>query len=101
VLRSRGGSAWQLLRVFLYEGLLLGIPALGAGMAGAWGMARAIGSTDGFLRFVAGKELLLSYSPAAIVYGTAAVLAAIAASTLPVWRYARTSIVGNRREQAR
>ncbi len=101
VLRSRGGSAWQLLRMFLYEGLLLGVPALAAGMAGAWGMARAIGSTDGFLRFVAGKELALSYSPTALAYGAAAVLAAVAAATIPVWRYARTSIVGNRREQAR
>ncbi len=101
VLRSRGGSAWQLLRVFLYEGLLLGVPALAAGLAGAWGMARAIGSTDGFLRFVVGKELALSYSPAAFAYGIAAVMAAVAAATIPVWRYARTSIVGNRREQAR
>jgi putative ABC transport system permease protein len=101
VLRSRGGSASQLLRVFLYEGLLLGMPALAAGLAGAWGMARAIGSTDGFLRFVVGKEAALSYSPAAFAYGTAAVLATIAAATIPVWRYARTSIVGNRREQAR
>jgi len=101
VLRSRGGSPPQLARLFLYESLLLGVPAYAAGIGAAWGLARAIGSTDGFLRFVSGKELALSYTPAAFGYGAAAVALAVAAATVPAWRYARSSIVRARQEQAR
>jgi putative ABC transport system permease protein len=101
VLRSRGGSAPQLTRLFLYESLLLGAPAYAAGMAAAWGLAKAIGSTEGFLRFVTGKELELAFTPAAFGYGAVAVLASVAAATVPAWRYARTSIVRARQEQAR
>ncbi|HZG56308.1 ABC transporter permease, partial [Paenibacillus sp.] len=101
VLRSRGGSPPQLARLFLYESLLLGVPAYAAGMGAAWGLARAIGSTDGFLRFVSGKELALSYSPVAFAYGGAAVAFAVVAATVPAWRYARSSIVRARQEQAR
>ncbi|MFQ5814349.1 MAG: FtsX-like permease family protein, partial [Anaerolineae bacterium] len=52
VLRSRGTSRWQVLGVYLLEGLVLGVVALGLGMLLGQGIALAMGQIRSFLTLV-------------------------------------------------
>jgi putative ABC transport system permease protein len=52
VLRSRGASTFQMFGLYLLEGLLLGVIALGGGTIIGFWMAKVIGSANGFLEFV-------------------------------------------------
>ncbi|WP_167859287.1 ABC transporter permease [Paenibacillus cymbidii] len=101
VLRSRGGSKWQIALVFLLEGLLLGALALAAGPWLGMLLAKAIGAANGFLAFQGRKALPVALSPRAFGYGATAVALALAAGLLPALAAARQSIVGYKRKLAR
>lgn len=101
VLRSRGGSKWQIALVFLLEGLLLGALAMAAGPWLGMLLAKAIGSANGFLAFADRKALPVALSPRAFGYGAAAVTLALASGLLPALAAARQSIVDYKRKLAR
>ncbi|MBO9604508.1 MAG: FtsX-like permease family protein, partial [Paenibacillaceae bacterium] len=101
VIRSRGGNTRQLVRMYALEGTLLGLAALALGPAIGWVMAKAIGSSNGFLTFVDRKSVPVGLTLDAWLYGIGAVIVAIAATVLPAIAYARASIVSYRQKQAR
>lgn len=101
VLRSRGGSTRQIIWVYLLEGLLLGGIALVIGPMLGWMMAKAIGSSNGFLAFVDRKAVPVGVTNEALLYGAAAVAIAILASVLPAVSFARASIVSYKQQLAR
>lgn len=101
VLRSRGGSTRQITAIYALEGLLLGAAALIIGPLLGWFMAKSIGSSNGFLTFVDRESIPVGFGLQTMLYGLAAVAAALAATLIPAVRYARASIVGLKQQQAR
>ncbi|ANE47402.1 permease component [Paenibacillus swuensis] len=101
VLRSRGGSTGQIIRIYLIEGLLLGGIALAVGPFIGWFMAKSIGSASGFLTFVDRKSIPVGISSDAFIAGGVAVLIAVLSSVIPAVIYARQSIVNYKQSAAR
>jgi len=101
VLRSRGASLWQVLNVYLFEGLLLGGLALVGGYPLGILLARAMGATSGFLQFVDRKQPDLLLSGDFWLYGLAASLLAVIAYVAPAVGAARQSIISYKTESAR
>jgi putative ABC transport system permease protein len=101
VLRSRGASTRQIIRIYLLEGLLLGGIALLAGPCFGWFMAKSIGSADGFLTFVNRKSIPVGVTTETLLYGLLAVCIALISTLIPAISYARQSIVHFKQNQAR
>lgn len=101
VLRSRGASAFQIFRMYLYEGLILSAAAL---LIGPWLgllLCRVVGASNGFLEFVHRAGLPLSMKFDAWLYSLAAVVLFLAAMLLPAYKAARTTIVERKRKKSR
>ncbi|MDU4697332.1 MAG: FtsX-like permease family protein [Paenibacillus sp.] len=101
VLRSRGASTNQIILIYFFESLILGIIALIAGPLLGWFMSKSIGSADGFLTFVNRKSIPVGFNFDALALGAAAVIIAILATLLPAVSFARSSIVKTKQKQAR
>ncbi|GJM77789.1 hypothetical protein HMSSN139_02850 [Paenibacillus sp. HMSSN-139] len=101
VLRSRGASTKQIILIYLFESLILGVIALIAGPLLGWFMSKSIGSADGFLTFVNRKSIPVGFNFDALALGAAAVIIAILATLLPAVSFARSSIVKTKQKQAR
>jgi putative ABC transport system permease protein len=101
VLRSRGASIWQVLMVYLLEGVLLGALALAAGYPLGILLARAMGASSGFLQFVDRKQPELLLSANFWLYGLGAAALAVLAYVAPVLPAARQSIISYKQESAR
>ena len=101
VLRSRGASLWQVLGVYLLEGVLLGGLALVGGYPLGILLGRAMGATAGFLQFVDRQQPAWLASPDFWTYGLAAAALAVVAYVLPVIPAARQSIISYKSESAR
>lgn len=101
VLRSRGASLWQVLNVYLFEGLLLGGLALLGGYPLGILLARAMVATSGFLQFVDRKQPELLLSGDFWTYGLAAAALAVVAYVAPAVGAARQSIISYKTESAR
>lgn len=101
VLQSRGARPLQIAGLYAIEAALLGAAALAAGFALAWFMAKAIGSSSGFLSFVHRKSIPVGWTNGTLLNGLIATGLAAAASTLPIRHYAGTSIVQMTQQHAR
>ena len=101
VLRSRGTSRWQVLGVYLLEGLAQGAVALGLGILLGQGIALAMGQIRSFLTLVRRPPLpvLLSWSSLRFAFG--AVALAMLTTLLPALSAAGHTIVTHKQEQAR
>ena len=93
VLRSRGSGRIQILISFLLEWLILGVVAFAVGpFVGAF-LARAIGSTSGFLEFVGRRGIPAVVHARAFAYSAAAAGLAVASGMIPVLGSLRHSVV--------
>ncbi|MBW5446833.1 FtsX-like permease family protein [Cohnella sp. CFH 77786] len=101
VLQSRGASPRQISALYAIEAAMLGAAALLAGPALAWYLAKAIGSSGGFLAFVGRKSIPVGFTPAAWLFGGVAALLAVAATIAPIRAYAGTSVVQHAQSRAR
>ncbi len=101
LLRSRGVGVAQLVGVYLVEGLLIGAPALVAGLALGLGFAQAIGQTASFLAFDARAPLDIALTGSQVAVGAAAVGVSLLAMLGPVVGAARLSIVGAKQQASR
>jgi putative ABC transport system permease protein len=91
VIRAIGASDGAVLRIFLVEGLLIGVLSWGIGALVAWPISKALSDALG-MTFVR-RPLAYAYSPEGVVIwlGVVVVLAA-AASLLPAWRASRLAV---------
>lgn len=101
VLHSRGASPRQITVLYALESALLGITALVIGVALAWFMAKVIGSSSGFLSFVGRKAIPVGISGTSWIFGGAATLLAVVASTAPIRKHAEASVVQHAQKRAR
>ncbi len=101
VLRSRGASRWQVLGVYLLEGLALGAAALGLGILLGQGIALAMGQVRSFLTLVHRPPLSVRLSASSLRVALGAVALAMLSTLLPALSAAGHTIVTHKQEQAR
>lgn len=93
VLRSRGVTRRQTLRLYLLQSVIISVAGLAAGMLLGFLLCRCAASTDAFLKFTS-KDVSM-YNPVweMLPFGAAACLLAILFMTLPVLKKSRITIV--------
>lgn len=109
VMRSRGGTVWQILGFAALEGLLLGAAALGLGLLGGLALAQLMGQARTFMDFSAAysaahsavSHLRVALPEAAIRAGLLAGGLAVVAMVLPALSAARDTVITYKQEQAR
>jgi putative ABC transport system permease protein len=101
VLRSRGVSRWQVLGVYLVEGLALTVAALGLGILLGLAIALAMGQVRSFLTLVDRPPLDVNLSRSSLRFAFGAAGVALAATLAPALSAAKHTIVTHKQEQAR
>ncbi len=101
VLRSRGASRMQVLGVYLLEGLLMGVIALGIGVLLAQAAALAMTWTRSFLTLAPTEVLPIDLTPEAWQRGIQMLGLLLLASLLPAFGAARYTVVSYKSERAR
>ncbi len=101
VLRSRGMSRWQVLGVYLLEGLVLGAAALGLGILLGQAIALAMGQIRSFLTLVNRPPLPVRLSWSSLRFAIGAVVLALLTTLLPALSAAAHTVVTHKQEQAR
>ena len=101
VLRSRGTSRTQIIVVYLFEALLLGVATLALGLLLGQVAALAMAWTRSFLTLEAGEVLPISLTREAWQRAFQMLALMIFASILPAFGAARYTIVSFRSERAR
>lgn len=93
VLKSRGGSTFEIMRLYLYEGLILtGIGLIAGPFLGAL-LSKYISYSNGFLIFSSAEALDISFSSKAYLYSLVTVIVLLITLLLSVYSAARKSIV--------
>lgn len=93
MLKSRGTSTKQVLGIYLGQSAILSAIAIVIGIPVGYLLCKAAASTNSFLEFSAKDTHFYGFDPWMLVYSLAAALVAILFVTLPVFKYAKNSIV--------
>lgn len=101
VLRSRGGTSWQIMGITAVESLLLSLVGLAVGLPVAMLVARLIGQTRSFMSFFTNSTLQVNLTLAALWAGLAAVAITLVAEVVPAVGASRHTIVSYKQERAR
>lgn len=100
MLKSRGASAWQIIRIYAYETLILGTVSALIGPFVGLGLCNILGVSNGFLEFVNRPALHAKLSVAAFIYAVIAVGVFFIATIVPVVPASRITIVGHKQSKA-
>jgi len=102
ILRSRGASAIQVVGISLLQGIILGVIALGGGIALGYWITHSIGKARSFLDFGAVGGLRVSMTPQVIGYGLLGIAIILLIQVLlPTLSAAENTIVTYKQERAR
>lgn len=100
MLKSRGASAWQIIRIYAYETLILGAASALIGPFVGLGLCNVLGVSNGFLEFVNRPALHAKLSITAFVYAILAVGIFFIATLVPVVPASKITIVGHKQSKA-
>lgn len=100
MLKSRGASSWQILRIYAYETLILGAISALIGPFVGLGLCNILGVSNGFLEFVNRPALHAKLSLTAFGYALAAVGVFFVTTLLPIIPASRVSIVMHKQSKA-
>jgi len=98
VLKSRGATRWQIVRIYVLQGLLVSVLSVGIGLALGVLICRVIGSANGFLEFVGRKGLTVRMGWDAVAFAGVAILLSMLTMLIPVIQYSKVNIVDLKRE---
>ncbi len=101
VYKSRGASRTQIVRNYLYEGIILGIVSIVIGIPLGVFLCKTIGATNGFMEFVSRAPLLVEVDEKVIMYAFLAVGLFLVTLIIPVISSARLSIVNFKQKKAK
>lgn len=93
VMKSRGASGGQILRLYFYQSTVLAIIGAVFGLPLGALFCKLLGSARNFLEFNFKGILEVTYTPEAFMYAGAAILATILILTIPAIKHSRLSIV--------
>ena len=100
MLKSRGASSWQILRIYAYETLILGAVSALVGPFVGLGLCNILGVSNGFMEFVNRPALHAKLSWAPFVYAIAAVAVFFVTTLVPIIPASRVSIVAHKQSKA-
>ena len=100
MLKSRGASAFQIVRIYAYETLILGAAAALIGPFVGLGLCNILGVSNGFLEFVNRPALQAKLSLTAFGYAAAAVGVFFITTLVPIVPASRVSIVAHKQSKA-
>ncbi|BCX05147.1 MAG: hypothetical protein KatS3mg053_3085 [Candidatus Roseilinea sp.] len=101
VLRSRGASALGIALLYTIEALIVGLVALGVGLAAGYGLASLMTQLSSFLVFSGEPALPVRLNSQAARFAIGAAMVAFLAALIPALGAARRTIVSYRSSQAR
>ncbi len=93
MLKSRGTSTKQVLGIYLGQSAILSVVAMIIGIPIGYLLCKLAASANSFLEFAVKDTHFYNIDPWMVVYSLAAALIAILFVTLPVFKYAKNSIV--------
>lgn len=93
VIKSRGSSAFQIFRLYLYQNLFLTSLGTALGLLLGIYFVRILGSASNFLEFGLRRNLDVHFEPRLWLYAAASALATVLIMTLPAIRHSKVSIV--------
>ncbi len=100
VFKSRGSSKWQILKIYLYEGLLLGGISIVLGIPIGVIICKVLGFSNGFLEFVSRKAMPLNFSWQAAGFSLLAVVVFLITTLIPAFVASKTEIVGLKQKRS-
>lgn len=100
VIKSRGSSSGQIIRLYLYQGLVITLLGAAGGLPLGAFFARMLGSTRNFLEFNFNSTLTVSYTKETFVYALIAVLICLLSIAIPSLKHSRVSIVNLKQSKA-
>ncbi len=101
MLKSRGASSFQVLRIYAYETLILGGVSALVGPFVGLGLCNILGVSNGFLEFVNRPALQAKLSLTAFLYAIAAVAVFFITTLVPIVPASRVSIVAHKQSHAK
>lgn len=101
VMRSRGGTPWQVVGFAILEGLILGLIAWGLGTLLGLGFTQMMGRVRSFMDFTSDTVLRVALNDAALQAGMFAIILALIAQVLPTVSASRDTIITYKQQQAR
>ncbi|MDD6883701.1 MAG: FtsX-like permease family protein [Eubacteriales bacterium] len=99
VLKSRGAGRGQVINIYFVQSVVIALMALAAGLPLAMFLVQVLGSANAFLEFVRRSALSVEIDAEAVTYAVAAAVFSVAAMVLPVFRYSRFTIVGQKQKK--
>lgn len=101
LLKSRGASKRQVLRMYLFQSLILSAVSFAAGLPLGILVCKILGASSAFLQFNARRVLSVEINGEVIIYGAAAMLVSMLMTLIPVFNRNRNSIVDVKRKRGR
>lgn len=100
VIKSRGSSGAQIMRLYLYQSLFLTLAGGAAGIPLGSVFSMVLGSASNFLEFDGSRPLEVTYTAQTWIYAAAAMAVTMLAITIPAIRYSRVTIVNLKQQKA-
>lgn len=100
VIKSRGSTRGQILRLYLYQSVFLTALGCGVGLPLGVFFYRILGSSRNFLEFDLSSTLAVSYSDEVWIYALLSVLACVLIMTVPALKHSKVSIVNLKQQKA-
>ncbi len=100
VIKSRGSSGTQIIRLYFYQGTLITVLGAVLGMPLGSMFARILGSTRNFLEFDFSQSLEVIYTEESYIYAIAAVVVCLLSITIPSLKHSRITIVNLKQSKA-
>ncbi|MBO4825294.1 MAG: ABC transporter permease [Lachnospiraceae bacterium] len=100
VIKSRGSSSGQIIRLYFYQGLVLTLTGAVIGMPLGALFAKVLGSTRNFLEFDFSQSLNVSYTKESLIYALIAIAVCLLSITIPSFKHSKVTIVNLKQSNA-
>ena len=101
LLKSRGASKRQILKMYFYQSAILSGVSFVAGLPLGALVCRILGASSAFLKFDSRRVLSVEYTGDVFLYGLLAVAVSMVMTLLPVFKRDKVSIVAVKRKRSR
>lgn len=100
VIKSRGSSSGQIVRLYIMQGLVITITGALLGLPLGRLFATMLGSTRNFLEFDFSESLDVAFTKESFIYAGAAILVCLLSISIPSFKHSRVSIVNLKQSKA-
>ena len=100
VIKSRGSSSFQIIRLYFYQGLLITLIGTLVGLPIGAFFAKILGSTRNFLEFNFSRALNVAYTKETFIYALSAMGVCLLSITIPSIKHSRVTIVNLKQSKA-